>query len=82
MTSHGWDFINNDNDPTDDNEHGTHIAGTIAAAGKNRLGVVGVASFPSNAGPWLGPQIIPIKVLSAAEAEASRRSRMGWSMPG
>jgi subtilisin family serine protease len=38
----GWDFYNNDADPMDDNGHGTHVAGTIAAAGNNGAGVVGV----------------------------------------
>ncbi len=38
----GWDFVNNDNDPFDDNSHGTHVAGTIGAMGNNALGVVGV----------------------------------------
>lgn len=38
----GWDFVNNDNDPYDDNSHGTHVAGTIGAMGNNALGVVGV----------------------------------------
>ena len=27
----GWDFVNNDNDPMDDNNHGTHISGLVAA---------------------------------------------------
>ncbi|MEI6883571.1 MAG: S8 family serine peptidase [Bacteroidota bacterium] len=40
---HGWDFYNNDNDPMDDNSHGTHVAGTIGAVGNNGIGVVGVA---------------------------------------
>jgi len=39
----GWDFANNDNNPADDNGHGTHTAGTIAAVGNNGVGVVGVA---------------------------------------
>jgi serine protease len=39
---HGWDFINNDNDPYDDNGHGTHVAGTIGAVGDNGRGVAGV----------------------------------------
>ena len=38
----GWDFVNNDNDPMDDNRHGTHCAGTIGAIGNNEKGVVGV----------------------------------------
>lgn len=38
----GWDFINNDNEPYDDQDHGTHCAGTIGAVGNNGKGVVGV----------------------------------------
>src|SRR4051794_28575816 len=29
----GWNFVNNTNDPFDDNGHGTHLAGTIGATG-------------------------------------------------
>ncbi|KKK47823.1 hypothetical protein LCGC14_3151300, partial [marine sediment metagenome] len=36
----GWDFVSNDNDPTDDNGHGTHVAGTIGATGNNSIGIV------------------------------------------
>jgi subtilisin family serine protease len=39
---HGWDFHYNDNDPSDIDGHGTHVAGTIGAVGNNALGVVGV----------------------------------------
>lgn len=38
----GWDFVNNDNDPLDDNNHGTHVGGTIGGIGGNGTGVVGV----------------------------------------
>jgi subtilisin family serine protease len=45
----GWDFANGDNtvyDGSPNSElvdaHGTHVAGTIGAAGMNKLGVVGV----------------------------------------
>jgi subtilisin family serine protease len=52
----GWDFINNDNDPMDDFSHGTHVAGTIAAAGNNQVGVVGVS--------WRA-RIMPLKFLGS-----------------
>lgn len=39
---HGYDFLNNEGEPTDDRFHGTHVAGTIGAVGDNGLGVVGV----------------------------------------
>src|SRR5262245_11302425 len=38
----GWDFVNNDNNPLDDNNHGTHVAGTIGAMGNNGVGVAGI----------------------------------------
>jgi len=38
----GYDFVNNDADPTDDQGHGTHVAGTIGGVGNNGLGVAGV----------------------------------------
>lgn len=39
---HGYDFIDGIADPSDSGDHGTHVAGTIAAAGNNELGVIGV----------------------------------------
>jgi subtilisin family serine protease len=38
----GWDFVSDDNNPFDDNDHGTHVAGTIGAVGNNGVGVTGV----------------------------------------
>ena len=40
--SHGFNAILNTCDPMDDNNHGTHVAGTIGAVGNNALGVAGV----------------------------------------
>ena len=51
----GWDFVNTDNDPYDDNGHGTHVAGTIGAIGNNNTGVAGLN--------WL-TQMIALKTLS------------------
>ena len=38
----GWDFVNNDNDPTDDHGHGTNVAGIIGADANNKIGYAGV----------------------------------------
>jgi len=43
-----------DNDTDDDNGHGTHVSGTIAAIGNNEIGVVGVC--------W-SARILPLKFL-------------------
>ena len=37
----GWDFVDDDNDPMDDDGHGSHVAGTIGAVGNNGNGVAG-----------------------------------------
>lgn len=50
----GWDFVNNDNDPTDDEGHGSHVAGTIAQTTNNGTGVAGIAYSAT---------IMPVKVL-------------------
>ncbi|HSK30056.1 MAG TPA: S8 family serine peptidase, partial [Candidatus Limnocylindria bacterium] len=39
---YGIDTANNDSNPIDDNNHGTHVAGTIGAVGNNGLGVTGI----------------------------------------
>ena len=52
----GWDFVNNDNDPMDDNSHGTHIAGLVAAK-KDGVGITGTAPTA---------KIMPLKILDSA----------------
>lgn len=39
---YGWDIVNQDNDPDDDNGHGTSCAGIIGATGHNADGVPGI----------------------------------------
>ncbi len=53
----GYDFANLDNDPMDDNGHGTHVSGSIGAVGNNALGVAGVNFNVS---------ILPMKFLDAS----------------
>ncbi|MDR6844562.1 S8 family serine peptidase [Flavobacterium granuli] len=59
----GWDFINNDNAPLDDNMHGTHVAGIAGAVGGNGMGIAGAA--------W-NVKLMPIKIFqSNGEGNAS-----------
>ena len=51
----GYDFVNDDAHPNDDEGHGTHVTGTIAQSTNNGAGVAGVA---------FGCSIMPVKVIS------------------
>ncbi|MBW2643363.1 MAG: S8 family serine peptidase [Deltaproteobacteria bacterium] len=53
----GFDFVNEDSHPNDDEGHGTHVTGTIAQSTNNHEGVAGVAFNTS---------IMPIKVLDSS----------------
>jgi len=50
----GYDFVNDDSHPNDDQGHGTHVAGTIAQVTDNGEGVAGVAYKAT---------LMPVKVL-------------------
>ncbi len=50
----GYDFIRPDRAPQDDNGHGTHVAGTIAATLNNNVGIADVAPNVS---------VMPVKVF-------------------
>ena len=52
----GFDWVDGDDTPNDENGHGTHVAGSAAAIGNNNVGVIGMAPEAS---------IMPLKVLSA-----------------
>jgi subtilisin family serine protease len=53
----GWDFYNDDNNPMDDNSHGTHVAGIAGAKTNNNLGIAGIA--------W-NAKLMPVKVLQSS----------------
>jgi serine protease len=50
----GWDAVNGDDHPNDDEWHGTHVASTVAQGTNNSVGVTGLA---------FGCSIMPVKVL-------------------
>ncbi len=53
---HGWNFVAGNNNLQDDNGHGSHVSGIIAAAGNNNYGVVGV--------DW-NARLMPLKFLDS-----------------
>lgn len=55
----GWDFVNEDNDPTADHSHGTEVSGMLCANGDDGLGVAGI--------DWQC-KVLPIKVLDQFNA--------------
>jgi len=54
----GWNFNKGSNNVMDDNGHGTHVSGTIAAGVNNKIGVAGVAGQGY-------VKIMPLKFLAA-----------------
>ncbi len=52
----GYDFVNGDTDPSDDEGHGSHVCGTIAQSTDNGIGVTGIAYRAT---------IMPVKVLNS-----------------
>lgn len=55
---HGYDFVNGDADPMDDNGHGTHCSGIMAADGQDNSGVAGIADGTN-------VKIMALKILDA-----------------
>jgi thermitase len=52
----GYDFVNDDDDPSDDHGHGTAMTGIVAAKANNLIGLAGIAS---------ASKVLPVKVLDA-----------------
>ena len=90
----GYDFANNDASVYDPDpvsgagdEHGTHVAGTIAAEGNNSLGVVGVnwrARIMSLKflGPNGGYTSDAVEAINYAVAEGAKISNNSWGGGG
>jgi len=57
MISTGYDFINDDNEAFDDQGHGTHVSGIIAAEADNDYSMTGINQ---------STKILPVKVLDAS----------------
>ncbi len=55
----GWDFVNNDNNPTDDHGHGSNVTGIIAANRDNNQGIAGMLK---------GSKILVCKILNASNS--------------
>ncbi|MFN8472657.1 MAG: S8 family serine peptidase [Anaerolineae bacterium] len=72
FVSRGRDFVNKDLDATDDNGHGTHVAGIAAAATNNGVGIAGVG---------YNARILPVKVLGAngSGAYSAIANGMTWA---
>lgn len=64
----GYDFVDRDPHPNDENGHGTHVASTIAESTDNAIGLAGIA--------W-GATIMPVRVLDSAGYGRPRDIRAG-----
>jgi len=51
----GWDFVNEDNDPSDDHGHGSNVSGIVSAKGNNNIGYAGVN--------WVSPSM-QLKIIN------------------
>ncbi|MEO5969534.1 MAG: S8 family peptidase [Bdellovibrionia bacterium] len=84
----GYDFVHKDGLPYDDNEHGTHTAGTIGAVGGNGVGISGVnqrvslmaLKFLSGEGD--GTTADAIRAIDYAVSHGAKVLNNSWGGPG
>ena len=68
LRTDGYDFVDDDSDPRDENGHGTHVAGIVAAVLNNNEGVAGLAP---------GVTILPVRVMDARGRGSDRAIARG-----
>jgi subtilisin family serine protease len=68
----GWDWVAGDNVPADENGHGTHVSGTIAAP-QDAVGVAGVAP---------NARILPLRVLDASGSGSGSAVASAFDLAG
>lgn len=84
----GYDFVHKDGLPYDDNEHGTHTAGTIGAVGGNGVGISGVSQRVSLmalkflSGEGDGTTADAIRAIDYAVGHGAKVLSNSWGSPG
>ena len=66
----GYDFVDEDTNPSDPDGHGTHVAGTIAAIRGNSRGVAGVAP---------NAKLVPLRALGGTSTDAETAEAFDWA---
>jgi len=77
---HGWDFVNDDNDPVgspsrrfpDQFDHGTAVAGLIAAAADNGIGITGIGR---------NVKIMPLRIVGEPESGSEFHAGPATTLP-
>ncbi len=83
---HGYNFIENNNDVRDDNNHGTHLAGIIGAIGNNGIGIAGInwhvrlmpLKFANSRGK--GSSILAIEAIDYAIRNGANIINASWTI--
>ncbi|MCA9792335.1 MAG: S8 family serine peptidase, partial [Candidatus Eremiobacteraeota bacterium] len=85
---HGYNAIDRNGNPDDDNSHGSHVAGTIAAQGNNGQGVVGVnwdgrlMATKFLAANGKGTTAAAIRAINYASENGARLANHSWGSEG
>ena len=69
----GWDFVSGDNTPEDQNGHGSHVSGIVAAVKDNGQGIAGIA--PS-------AKLLEVRVLDASGSGTEAQVADGFDYAG